>query len=179
MSDLILYHGTIAEFSVIDLKYCKDKKDFGRGFYTTTSINQAVDLARAMKRRQIFSGNAYAKAYVYSFKIDKQLLKMLHTHTFQSANISWVDYVIKNRYSTPHNSGGAVDFDVVIGKVADANTNRLINEFREAYGDKATNEQKEQLIKRLRPENLTDQYCFKSNRSLKLLNACMQRREIR
>lgn len=53
MSDLILYHGTIAEFSVVDLKHCKDKKGFGRGFYTTTSINQAVDLARAMKRRQI------------------------------------------------------------------------------------------------------------------------------
>lgn len=179
MSDLILYHGTIAEFSVVDLKHCKDKKDFGKGFYTTTDVHQAITLAKTMRQWEFIRGNAYARAYVYSFKIDKQMLKMLRTHTFQSANISWVDYIIKNRYSTPHNSGGAVDFDVVIGKVADANTNRLINEFREAYGDKATNEQKEQLIRRLRPENLTDQYCFKSTRSLKLLNACMQRREIR
>ena len=26
MSDLILYHGTTADFSVVDLKHCKDKK---------------------------------------------------------------------------------------------------------------------------------------------------------
>lgn len=50
MSDLILYHGTIAEFSVVDLKHCKDKKDFGKGFYTTTDAHQAITLAKTMRQ---------------------------------------------------------------------------------------------------------------------------------
>ena len=54
MNDLILYHGTTADFSVVDLKHCKDKKDFGKGFYTTTDINQAINLAQRMKRRTIY-----------------------------------------------------------------------------------------------------------------------------
>ena len=53
MSDLILYHGTTADFSVVDLKHCKDKKDFGKGFYTTTDINQAVNLAENEKNGNV------------------------------------------------------------------------------------------------------------------------------
>ena len=43
MSDLILYHGTTADFSVVDLKHCKDKKDFGKGFYLTDIKEQTIE----------------------------------------------------------------------------------------------------------------------------------------
>lgn len=61
MSSLILYHGTTADFSTVDLKHCKDKKDFGKGFYTTTDINQAQNLAKRMKQTEMLRGNSYAK----------------------------------------------------------------------------------------------------------------------
>lgn len=176
MSSIILYHGTTADFSVVDLRHCKDKKDFGKGFYTTTDINQAVNLARRMQKIEYYNGNAYAKAYIYSFKIDKETLKRYKIHNFQTASISWIDYILKNRYSEYRNED---DYDLVIGKVADVVAKKVMNEFTAKYGVKATKEQKLQLIKALRPDNLTDQYCFKSNRILQILNSVeIKRKEV-
>lgn len=167
MSSLRLYHGTTADFSVIDLKHCKDRKDFGKGFYTTTDINQAINLARRMKKMEMYKGNACAKAYVYMFKIDKSLMKQLRTHNFQTASISWVDYILKNRYSGLRNQE---DYDLVIGKVADVVAKQVMNKFISSYGLQANKEQKQLLIKALKPDNLTDQYCFKTDKSLDILN---------
>lgn len=46
MSRIILYHGTIADFNIVNLRYAKDKKDFGKGFYLTSDINQACTWAK-------------------------------------------------------------------------------------------------------------------------------------
>lgn len=167
MKSIILYHGTTADFSVVDLKHCKDKKDFGKGFYTTTDINQAVKLARRMRAVEYSNGIAYARAYVYSFKIDRDLLKQYRTHNFQTASISWIDYILKNRYSKYRNEA---DYDLVVGKVADVVAKRVLNSFITKYGMHANKEQKLQLIQELKPDNLIDQYCFKSNQILQMLN---------
>ena len=174
MSSLILYHGTTADFSTVNLKHCKDKKDFGKGFYTTTDINQAINLATRMQDTEINNGNVYAKAYVYMFKIDKEDLKKFHTHNFQTASISWIDYILKNRYSEYRNQ---YDYDIVIGRVADVAAKRVMNLFVKRYGLKATKEQKQQLIFDLHPSNLTDQYCFKTDQSLEILNKIKIRRK--
>ena len=39
---LLLYHGSYCEVPVPDLKKCAKQKDFGQGFYLTTSREQAV-----------------------------------------------------------------------------------------------------------------------------------------
>lgn len=167
MSNIILYHGTTADFSVVDLEHCRDKKDFGKGFYTTTDINQAANLARRMKLAEYNNGNVRAKAYIYSFKINKELLKQYSTHNFQTASISWIEYILKNRYSEYRNG---TDYDLVIGKVADVVAKKVMNAFVAKYGLGATKEQKLQLIRELKPDNLTDQYCFKSSNILHMLN---------
>lgn len=38
---MLLYHGSYAKVENIDLKKCKQGKDFGRGFYLTSSYEQA------------------------------------------------------------------------------------------------------------------------------------------
>ena len=38
---MFLYHGTNIRFDNIDLSRSKDKRDFGKGFYTTTIFEQA------------------------------------------------------------------------------------------------------------------------------------------
>lgn len=43
---MILYHGTNIRFSNIDLSRSKDKRDFGKGFYTTTIFEQAEHWAK-------------------------------------------------------------------------------------------------------------------------------------
>lgn len=40
---MILYHGSNLHFEKIDLSKSKDKRDFGRGFYTTAIREQAED----------------------------------------------------------------------------------------------------------------------------------------
>ncbi|MDR3224721.1 MAG: DUF3990 domain-containing protein [Clostridiales Family XIII bacterium] len=42
MSSLILYHGSNQLFDTVDLSKSRDKRDFGRGFYTTTIREQAA-----------------------------------------------------------------------------------------------------------------------------------------
>ena len=40
--DGILYHGSYTEVSHIDLSQCRNGLDFGKGFYVTSSLKQAV-----------------------------------------------------------------------------------------------------------------------------------------
>jgi hypothetical protein len=39
---MILYHGSNVNFDTVSLDFAKDKRDFGRGFYTTTIKEQAA-----------------------------------------------------------------------------------------------------------------------------------------
>ena len=39
---LILYHGSYCEVKEPDLAKCAKRKDFGRGFYLTTQLNQCL-----------------------------------------------------------------------------------------------------------------------------------------
>lgn len=41
-----LFHGTNRKFENIDLEKSKDKRDFGKGFYTTTIFEQAEKWAK-------------------------------------------------------------------------------------------------------------------------------------
>jgi len=48
-TSLILYHGSNHDFDEVDLSKSKDKRDFGKSFYTTTLCEQAEDWAEVLK----------------------------------------------------------------------------------------------------------------------------------
>jgi len=48
---LILFHGSNHDFTGVDLSKSKDKRDFGRGFYTTTIKEQALQWGYNMFNR--------------------------------------------------------------------------------------------------------------------------------
>ena len=54
--DLILYHGSYCEVSKPDLTRCAKYKDFGQGFYLTTSEEQAQRFSRTSLRKAIANG---------------------------------------------------------------------------------------------------------------------------
>lgn len=174
MSKIILYHGTIADFSIVDLRHTKANKDFGRGFYLTAEHSQARAWANKMKIRQVQRGYFNATGFIYSFKLDTQSFKSMNIHTFKGANRAWLDYVVANRDRS--RNGGIADFDIVIGKVADANTQVLIDEYvsLKDYSENA----KDRLIVKLKTENLSDQYCFKTEKAIALLNYGESYREV-
>lgn len=107
---LILYHGTCLEFEKVDLKYSKDKRDFGKGFYTTTSQEQAEKWAKSQAER------SDGRPFVLIFTM--QDWTKVKVKEFLKADKSWLEMVKQNRV----NGGTNHIFDIVIGPVANDRT---------------------------------------------------------
>ena len=50
---MLLYHGSFTQVSEIDLNKCKQGKDFGRGFYVTSSYKQAQGFVPLSVNKQV------------------------------------------------------------------------------------------------------------------------------
>ncbi len=64
---MFLYHGSYTEVSSIDLSKCKQGKDFGCGFYLTSSYKQARSFVPLSINKQINEGNlpaGYSIGYI-------------------------------------------------------------------------------------------------------------------
>lgn len=176
-----LYHGSIYDFSIIDLTQGKGYKDFGKGFYATSVKSHADSIA---KRNKNFEINKYKSvkgrkpvvvAYRYNLDYDDSNLGNLNVKVFKEANIEWVRFILMNRGCsfTRHN------YDIVIGPTADENTVSILNNYkndllRTNYAESVL----QSLIRDLEPENLPKQYFFGTERSLITLKFHRIRREI-
>lgn len=63
--DMLLYHGSYCAVKKPDLKKCARYKDFGQGFYLTTSKKQAEDFAGISTRKAIANDNTNATITAY------------------------------------------------------------------------------------------------------------------
>lgn len=90
-----LYHGTLTrDIRQPDLQKCRQKTDFGKGFYATKSFEQAKRWAILKKNRL-----RAKKAYVVEYEIDDAMLssgkyKIKH---FAGATKEWLEFVLSNR----------------------------------------------------------------------------------
>jgi hypothetical protein len=107
---MTLFHGTNTSFDEVSLDFAKDRRDFGRGFYTTTIREQAADWAEVVCRR-----NKTQTAYLYTFEFS---LEGLTIKTFESISREWLDFIIENRIK----GGVQHTFDIVTGPVANDRT---------------------------------------------------------
>ena len=112
---LNLYHGSNYNFDVIDLSKSKDKRDFGRGFYTTTLREQAEDWAEVLFERYRGDG-------IFIYEMELELAKELSVKSYDGLSEEWLLMVQKNR------SLGGIQhkFDIVQGPVANDKTTRTI-----------------------------------------------------
>lgn len=53
---MLLYHGSYMVVDTPDLAKCAEKKDFGKGFYLTTSKKQAENFIRPSIKKAIAQG---------------------------------------------------------------------------------------------------------------------------
>jgi len=151
---MILYHGSNVEVKEPILLKVQRELDFGKGFYTTSDMEQAARWAwRTAKRR------GESNAFVTVYEVNEDELKNIRLLSFDSPNVEWLDFVVKNRKGEYI----AENWDVISGPVADDQTAQVIDLYLEGAYDE------EEAIRRFLTQRLKDQYAFKTNEALKLL----------
>lgn len=149
-----LYHGSniiVEHPKIIDSNRALD---FGAGFYVTSDLEQAIKWAKIVARRRR-EGMPVVSAYEISEKVmaDFNILK------FSIPDADWLHYISENRKNMYY---GEI-YDVVFGPVANDNTMSVLNLFLSGF----LNE--EETVKRLLPQKLKDQYAFKTNQAVRML----------
>lgn len=149
-----LYHGSTEKIETPQIIKSNHFLDFGYGFYTTTSLEQATKWAQ-IKKKRILGQNAYVNVYEVDEYFLESLPKVLE---FTSASRSWLEFVINNRRGLSTHS-----YDCVKGAVADDTLYETLSLYESGVLSV------EDTIKRLRVHHLFDQISFHTNKALNKL----------
>lgn len=151
---LKLFHGSNMKVVNPQIRSNLRALDFGAGFYLTSSYTQANKWAKTVTRRR---GKGKATLNIYS--IDYNEISTLKVLRFDTANGDWLEFVVSNRKELLKIN----PYDIVIGPVANDSTLPVIDDYMDSVYTK------EEAVRRLLPQNLTDQYAFLTVNSLELL----------
>ena len=150
-----VYHGSIEKVVKPELREPNRTLDYGSGFYTTTSFQQAADgVRRRMKEYEVRQG------FVNVFELDDKALKSMNCLMFDAPTEEWVDFVMKNRTE----KGYTHTYDIVYGPVAN---DRVYAAFALYEGGLLN---KQNLIAELKTYKLVDQYLFHTEAALQALS---------
>ena len=171
---LILYHGSYCEVRQPQLAKCAKHKDFGHGFYLTTSKEQAVSflktaIIKAEAGGLIQAGQDYGTISAFEFRKEQEL----SSYIFPDANADWLHCVAayRKKNSFLEIEKEMAQYDVIAGKIADDATNRtLVAYISGTFGAVGSKSADDFCISQLLPERLKDQYCFKTEKALECLH---------
>ena len=154
MSKIILYHGSNMEVCEPRIIQSKRLLDFGTGFYLTSDFEQAKKWAvRTTARRE------EGVPTISVFSIEECEIQKLKSLIFDAANKEWLRYISLNRTDKSADDS----YDLVIGPVANDQAIRTVNNYLKGYFDEDI------AIQLLLPQNLKDQYAFKTDNALSRL----------
>ncbi len=150
--ELIVYHGSCFEFEEIDLKKSHNRRDFGKGFYTTILQSQSKEWAYRLSMRE-----KKRDYYVYEFMFEES--SALKVKRFDRLNEEWLEFIKLNR-----SKGGLQhDYDVVIGPVADDNTMETVQLYIANILTAG------EAVERLRHSEVNNQISFHTEKALQYL----------
>jgi hypothetical protein len=149
---MILYHGSNQDFDSVDLSKAKERRDFGKGFYTTTIREQALQWGYNMFNR--FEGSGI---FLYEFEFFPSV--ELKSKLFSNICDEWFDFILANRSSDVLQH----DFDFVQGPVANDKTVLTITGFLDGLFSR------EEAMKRLRFSKANDQVSLHTEKAVSLL----------
>lgn len=154
VSHMIVYHGSNLEVQKPILIPSKRLLDFGAGFYVTSDYEQAKKWAvRTANNRE--TGTPIIS--VYSFEQLK--LEQLKLLKFDQPDRDWLRYIAANRTGKAE----ADAYDVVFGPVANDQAIRTVNNYLKGYFPEDI------AIQLLLPQRLKDQYAFRTDEALSIL----------
>lgn len=170
---MFLYHGSYTIVNNIDLSMCKKGKDFGRGFYLTSSYEQAKQFVKLSIKRELKVGSPngmQSKGFVSFFQVND--LANLESFIFDGATRDWLHFVASNRRTDLFQAlkKEIAKFDVIGGKIANDRTAQTLQLYiAGAYGEPGSEMADHIAIMTLLPNRLQDQYCFRSMRAIQSL----------
>ncbi len=170
---MLLYHGSYTEVPSIALDKCKPGKDFGKGFYLTSSREQAHRFVPSAIRkhhnlwdRKSPLDFSNGRVSVYRFHLDPEL----QHYFFAGADADWLHFVAANRGFGifPELLEQFKKYDIIAGKIANDKTATTINTYIDGLlgGEPGSDLADRTAIAMLIPERLADQYCFLSPASI-------------
>ena len=153
---MLLYHGSTMAVRKPIVSRGRGKTDFGKGFYTTTSREQAEKWAQIKRDRM----GDEARAIVSVFELDDAVLNnpAYHTRHFDGATAEWLDFVVGNRRGEVHHN-----FDLIMGPVANDRLYATITLYENGILDANA------AIEQLNTHQLFDQLSFHTTKACKLL----------
>ena len=151
---MTLYHGSLEIVENPAILEPSHTMDYGKGFYTTTSREQADKWVI----RKINATNQ-SKGYTNFYSFDESSLSSLKVLRFEKPDEAWLDFVMANRT----NKAFSHDYDIVYGPVANDRVYAAFALYEEGMLDK------QGLIRELRAFKLADQLLFHTQKSLDFL----------
>ena len=104
-----LYHGSTVAVRKPSVNRGRPTVDFGQGFYTTTSYEQAKKWAELKRKR-----TSVPHAVVTEYEVADDILQGRYTTLFFSGPTQeWLDFVVSNR-----KGNGTAAYDLTMGPVA-------------------------------------------------------------
>lgn len=152
----MLYHGSNETVQNPEIRKSTHSLDFGMGFYTTTSFEQAKKWAiNKIKKEQL----GISTVSIFSVPNDFLSHPDYSILNFEKANEQWLDFVISNRT----NPNFTFDYDIVKGAVANDRVYASLNAYEAGFMDK------QRLLLELKTWVYVDQILFHTERALNLL----------
>lgn len=149
---MIIYHGSTVLVEKPAILAGETFLDFGVGFYTTTSYDQAERWARIKMRREN-KDTGYVAIYEFDYEQAKENTVI---RRFDTADMEWLLFVVNNRRGVPSTEPA----DMHVGPVADDNVYQSIRFFETGILNA------EETVKRLKTEVLQDQWTFHTEKML-------------
>lgn len=151
---MILYHGSIEQVRKPEIRKANRALDYGSGFYTTTSEEQAT----LWVKRKL--GKKGGTGYVNVYELDETYCAQLDVLHFTSPTEQWLDFVMANRMDKDFEH----QHDIVIGPVANDRVYAAFALYEGGLLNKA------ELINELKTYVLVDQWLFHTERSLESIS---------
>lgn len=170
-----LYHASYKIVDSIDLSRCNPGKDFGTGFYVTTSYSQACRFVKTAIAKAIKNGVKDLlpdTGYISVFKYEENSSKKISYYEFPSADEDWLHCVAAHRQKglLKDEISKWDKYDILAGKIANDATNQVLTAYMNGlYGETGSYEADEAAIRFLIPNNLSDQICFRSQKAIETL----------
>lgn len=147
---MILYHGSLEIVMNPEIREPNRTLDYGKGFYLTSSYEQAEKWVKSKLKGDMTLG------YVNAYQYDPSHESSLSVLDFPTASDEWVDFVMANRTDKNYTH----EYDIVKGPVANDNVYAAFALYEGGLFNK------EQLIVELKTYKLVNQILLHTERAL-------------